>query len=199
MPRLSFSVRKSQLHIGQIRYTHLANKHCSKKKMWPFRKKKSSRKSISHPTLGTVSEPASPAGGYEATILSEDTPLKIWIDPDDKSIEEALAFASSVAAELKTVVGEAMRIAVRDLRPMYNEGWNEYDEKQPDGTTRAVQNPELSESDFKKKLTLESISITGTECIEIWLKNSNLFWGHGTFVSCLNGLDFSEARAEIFG
>lgn len=167
--------------------------------MWPFRKKKNNRQSISHPTLGTVSKSTSPAGGYEATILFEDTPLKIRIDQDDKSIEEALAFTSSVAAELKTVVREAMRIAVRDLRPVYNEGWNEYDETQPDGTTIAVENPKLSESDFEKKLTLDTISITGTECIEIWLENSNLFWGHGTFVSCLNGLDFSEARAEIFG
>ena len=168
--------------------------------MWPFnKKKKTGRWSMNHPTLGTVSESDSLSDAYKATIQFLGSPLEIQIIPDDRSIEESVTFTATIVAELESLERKAMKIAIRDLRPMYNGGWNEYDVRQSDGTLNSVRNPELSESEFEEKLSLSAISVTGNQCIDFWFKNSNLFWGHKTYVTCLDGLDLSDARAELFG
>ena len=93
----------------------------------------------------------------------------------------------------------AKRIAVRDLRDTYNGGWNEYDEAQGDGTFKSVSNPRLSEAEFEEKLSLNGINVTGKDVISFCYDNESMFWGHSEVVTSLRGIDFSDARANLFG
>jgi hypothetical protein len=108
-------------------------------------------------------------------------------------------FASYVVSDLPRLEAGATRIGVRDLCPLYNNGWNEFDEVQDDGSLKTVKNPRLDDAEFASKLTLDEIGITGNESIDFWYENSNLFWGHGVLVSALDGLDLSNAQAELIG
>ena len=90
-------------------------------------------------------------------------------------------------------------MASRDLREGYNDGWNEYDEAQDDGSFKMVSNPKLSEAEFEAKLTLNAVNVTGDGMIDFFYDDQRMFWGHSVFVNSLNGTDLSEARAEMFG
>jgi len=93
----------------------------------------------------------------------------------------------------------AKRVAVADLRETYNNGWNEYDEAQEDGSFKRVSNPQLSEAEFEAKLSLNAINVEGDRMVTFFYDDENMFWGHSVVVCSLNGTDFIEARAEIFG
>jgi hypothetical protein len=152
-----------------------------------------------HPILGAIRDSETNPDGVEAAILFAGRSIPVRINPDDRTMEEAIEFASSVVTALPNLEPAAKRIVVRDLCPVYNDGWNEFDEMQDDGSYKAVRNPELSDDDFASKFSLESIGITGISCIEFWYDDSNLFWGHGVLVVALDGLDLSNAEAELFG
>ncbi|WP_309384840.1 DUF2262 domain-containing protein [Cerasicoccus frondis] len=152
-----------------------------------------------HPVLGTLTRPKNNAEGFETIILFNGSKIEVQIEPDDQSDSDAIEFTAQVVSELARIESECRKILVRDLLPTYNGGWNEYDEVQEDGTCKTVKNPKLNQSEFDQKFTLKSLSTTGIECIDVWFDDSNLFWGHGVFVSCLDGLDLSEADAQLFG
>src|SRR5262249_15820883 len=107
--------------------------------------------------------------------------------------------AEEVVRRLPELDTLAKRVAVRDLRETYNNGWNEYDEAQEDGSFKTVINPQLSEAEFEAKLSLTAINVTGDRMIDFYYDDERMFWGHSVFVNSLNGTDFSEARAEFFG
>ena len=152
-----------------------------------------------HPVLGVIRSSEKNPNGVEAEVLFSGRSIPLRIDPDDQSLDDAIAFASEVVTSLTRLESESMQIAVRDLCPTYNNGWNEFDEVQADGSTKTVRNPQLSNEEFRSKLTLSEIGITGNECIEFWYDDSNLFWGHGVLVSALDRLDLTNARGELFG
>ena len=152
-----------------------------------------------HPVLGKIKKPKDDQDGYEAVVNYNGATLIVSIEPDDQTDHDAIEFAASVVSELARIERESRAILGRDLLPTYNGGWNEYDEAQEDGSFKTVKNPELDEVEFDKKFSLKSITTTGVECIDIWYDDSNLFWGHGVFVSALDGLDLSKADAQLFG
>ena len=149
--------------------------------------------------LGVISASDKNPNGVEASVSFAGRSIPIRIDPDDQSLDDAIAFASEVVTSLPRLETEASQIVVRDLCPTYNNGWNEFDEVQADGSTKTARNPQLSNEEFRSKLTLSEIGITGDDAIEFWYDDSNLFWGHGVLVSALDGLDLSSARGELFG
>jgi hypothetical protein len=57
----------------------------------------------------------------------------------------------------------------------------------------------VSEAEFEKKLSLNAVNVTGNQMIHFFYDDSGMFWGHSVVVNSLNGIDFSEARAELFG
>ena len=118
---------------------------------------------------------------------------------DDQPFETTLKLAAEVVRQLPELDKVAKRVAVADLRESYNNGWNEYDEAQEDGSLKTVSNPQLSEAEFEAKLSLNAINVTGDRMIDFFYDDERMFWGHSVFVNSLNGTDFSEARAEIFG
>jgi hypothetical protein len=93
----------------------------------------------------------------------------------------------------------AKRVAVADLRATYNNGWNEYDEAQEDGSLETVSNPQLSEAEFEAKLALNAVNVIGDRMIDFFYDDDRMFWGHSVVVNSLNGIDLSDAHAELFG
>ena len=84
--------------------------------------------------------------------------VKVGIMRDDQLLETTLKLAAEVVGRLAELDKLAKRIAARDLRETYNNGWNEYDEAQEDGSFKAVSNPQLSEAEFEARLSLSASS-----------------------------------------
>jgi hypothetical protein len=125
--------------------------------------------------------------------------IEIRIIPDDQAFETTLNLAAEVVGRLDGLDKLAKRIAVADLRGIYNDDWREYDQVQPDGSVRTVSNPPLSEAEFEKKLSLNEVDVTGDQMIDFFYDNEKMFAGHSVVVNSLSGLDFSDASAELFG
>jgi hypothetical protein len=134
-----------------------------------------------------------------ATIRYGSRDIKIHIIRDDQIFEATVKLASEVVSRLEELDKAARRIAAAGLRQIYNHGWNEYDEVQADGSLKAVSNPQLSEAEFDRKLSLSAVNVTGNRIIEFFYDDSGMFWGHCVVVNSLKGIDFSEASATLFG
>ena len=81
-----------------------------------------------HPVLGVLSSSQHHPRCLEGAVSYSGRSLPIRIDPDDKGLEVSIAFAAEVVTGLARLEHEATRIVVRDLCPVYNNGWTEYDE-----------------------------------------------------------------------
>jgi hypothetical protein len=134
-----------------------------------------------------------------AKVRYDSLDIKVGISRDDQPFETALELAADVVRRLPELDNLAKRVAVADLRQTYNNGWNEYDEAQEDGTFKAVSNPQLSEAEFEAKLSLNAINVTGDRVIDFFYDDEKMFWGHSIVVTSLNGVNFSDAHAELFG
>jgi hypothetical protein len=154
---------------------------------------------MKHDILGEVERSdAHPFDGL-ARIRHGSLVIKVGIIGDDQPFETTLKLAAEVVRCLPELDQLAKRVAVADLRETYNSGWNEYDEAQEDGSFKTVSNPQLSEAEFEAKLSLNAVNVTGDRMIHFFYDDERMFWGHSVVVNSLNGTDFSEAHAEIFG
>ena len=154
---------------------------------------------MKHDILGEVEQSDGHPFDAIATIRYYSRNIKFGISRDDQSLETTLKLATEVVSRLAELDKLAKQVAARDLRETYNNGWNEYDEAQEDGSLKTVINPQLSEAEFEAKLTLDAVNVTGDQMIGFFYDDERMFWGHSVFVKSLNGTDLSEARAEIFG
>jgi len=139
------------------------------------------------------------AGNRIAMIQYELRQVKIRIIPDDQALQTTLQLAVDVVGRLNELDLISNLKADRDHRDTYNDDWNEYDEAQADGTLTSISNPVLSEAEFEKKLSLNAVNVTGNAMISFFYDDDNMFWGHTVVVTSLRGLNFANARAELFG
>ncbi len=154
---------------------------------------------MKHDILGEVERTDGHPFDGVATIRYGSRDIKVRIIRDDQPLETALKLAAEVVRRLPELDKLAQRVAVADLREAYNNGWNEYDEAQEDGSVKRVSNPQLSEAEFEAKLSLNAVHVTGDRMIHFFYDDERMFWGHNVVVTSLNGTDFSRAHAEIFG
>jgi len=154
---------------------------------------------MKHNILGEIKRTEGDVIDGVATIRYGSRDVKIQIIPDDQPFETTLKLAAEVVERLHELDKVAKRVAVTDLRETYNSGWNEYDEAQADGSLKSVSNPPLSEAEFEKEFSLNAVNVTGNQMIDFFYDDSGMFWGHSVAVNSLNGIDFSKARAELFG
>ena len=154
---------------------------------------------MKHDILGEVEQSDGHPFDAVTTIRYGSRDIRFGISRDGQPLETALRLAADAVSRLAELDKLAKHVASRDLREGYNDGWNEYDEAQDDGSFKAVSNPKLSEAEFEAKLTLNAVNVTGDAMIDFFYDDERMFWGHSVFVNSLNGTDFSEARAEIFG
>lgn len=157
------------------------------------------RPPMKHHILGEIQRPDDNVFDGVATVRHGQRDIKIQMDRDDQPFETTLELAAEVVRRLSELDKSAKRIAVADLRETYNAGWNEYDEAQEDGSLKGVSKPQLSEAEFEAKLSLTAVTITGDEMIDFFYEDEGMFWGHSIVVNSLNGVDLSEAHAELFG
>jgi len=154
---------------------------------------------MNHDILGDVQLSDGRPFDAVAMVRHASRDIKVGIMRDDQSLETTLTLAAEMVSRLAALDTLAKRAAVRDLRETYNNGWNEYDEAQEDGSFETVSNPELSEAEFEAKLSLNAVNVTGDHLIDFFYDDEDMFWGHSLVVSSRNGLDFSEAHAKISG
>ena len=154
---------------------------------------------MKHDILGDVAQSDGHPFDAVTMVRHGSRDIKLGIILDDQPLETTLKLAAEVVTRLAELDKLAKQIASRDLREDFNNGWNEYDEAQDDGSFKTVVNPKLSEAEFEAKLTLNAINVTGDLMIDFFYDDQRMFWGHSVFVNSLNGTDFSKARAEIFG
>ncbi len=153
---------------------------------------------MNHQTLGDIAL-ENGNGDPVARVAYCDRKVVIRIITDDVPFEETLDLAASVAKRLAQLDTAAKQIAAVELTETYNNGWNEYDEAQEDGTFKAVSNPKLTESQFSNKLTLVAVNVTGGTMLDFFYEDENMFWGHSVVVTSMNGIELTETHAEIFG
>jgi hypothetical protein len=165
-------------------------------KLWRYAPRDAAMK---HHILGQVEKSDGHPFDAVAMIWHGSRDIKVGITRDDQPLETTLKLAAEVVSRLAELDKLAKRVAARDLRETYNNGWNEYDEVQDDGSFKRVSNPQLSEARFEAKLSLNAVNVTGNRVIEFFYDDERMFWGHSVVVSSLKGTDFSEAWAEIFG
>jgi hypothetical protein len=154
---------------------------------------------MKHDILGEVEQSDRHPFDAVATIRHGSRDIKVGIIRDDQPLETTLKLAAEVVSRLAELDKLAKRVAATDLREIYNNGWNEYDEGQEDGSFKTVSNPQLSEAEFEAKLSLNAVNVTGDQMIDFFYDDERMFWGHSVVVTSLNGIDFSGAHAEIFG
>ena len=154
---------------------------------------------MKHEILGEVEQSDGHPFDAVAIIRHGSRDVKVGIMRDDQLLETTLKLAAEMVSRLAELDRLAKRIAARDLRETYNNGWNEYDEAHVDGSFKTVSNPQLSEAEFEAKLSLNAVNVTGAQMLDFFYDDERMFWGHSVVVNSLNGIDLSEAQAEIFG
>jgi hypothetical protein len=154
---------------------------------------------MKHDILGEVEQSGGHPFDAVAMIRHGKRDINVGIMRDDQPLEITLNLAAEVASRLAELDKLAKRVATRDLRETYNNGWNEYDEAQEDGSLKTVVNARLSEVEFEAKLSLRDVNVTGDRMIDFFYDDERMFWGHSVVVNSLSGTDFIEAHAELFG
>lgn len=149
-----------------------------------------------HPQLGVLEINDNSGIG---TLSFDGRTIPLRIELGGIALDEVLSFAAIIANSLEAYDRISKEIITTDLLDAYNSGWNEYDEVQEDGTTMSVVNPVLGSAEFKVHFVLTSVTITGDSSVDLWYEDVGLFWGHSVFVESLDGTDFTNARAQLFG
>jgi hypothetical protein len=150
---------------------------------------------LKHPILGDITQED---GDGVARVSYEGRKIDIRIIADEIPYDATVDVASSVVQNLKNLDAKAKRIAATELTDTYNNGWNEYDEVQEDGTLKDVVNPKLTPDEFVTKLTLNAVNVTGN-MLAFFYDDEDMFWGHSVIVNSMDGVAFTDTQAEIFG
>jgi hypothetical protein len=120
---------------------------------------------MKHDILGKVERTNGDPFDGVAVIRYGSRDIKVGISRDDQPFETTLSLAAEVVLRLPELDRLAKRVAVADLRESYNNGWNEYDEAQEDGSLKTVSNQQLSAAEFEAKLSLNAVNVTGDRMI----------------------------------
>lgn len=112
------------------------------------------------------------------TWANEVIGLNLSMDNCD-SIEQPLAVAGELWDSETEWNNKIIECAVQYLLPLKNDTWLEEGEA------------ELTADDFKKRISLEAITVYPDGTFEFWYDDGDLFWGHSIMVSgsLVDGLD----------
>ena len=122
----------------------------------------SDRAPIEHATLGRLVYDGR-LRWYEGTVRG--LPVAVH----DASLDDALALAARVVANLDAVRQAAEDRAVADLLPLKNEAWLDEGE------------PSVPEAEFRRRLQFESVTAFA-DGAELYFADGDLFWGHTVVV-----------------
>jgi hypothetical protein len=95
-------------------------------------------------------------------------------------LPQCLALARAIVSEIAQIDERAKNAATDGMLYLYNENWREYGEfNMEDGESVEVSNPELTEEEFKSRLTLTDVSVHGDSSVSLSYDIDDLFAGHG--------------------
>lgn len=152
-----------------------------------------------HPSLGKLVSLPENEESFRGETQFNGRSVVFEIDRDEDQLEEAIEFASEIVQNLEKFDVEAKKVISKDLLDTYNTGWNEYEIYRKDGSSETVQNPTLNADEFERQFELDSINISGKDCLELWYKPNELFWGHSVYVASFEGTNLNDAQAQLFG
>ena len=124
--------------------------------------------------------------------------IELRIDPDDRPPNECLATARKLLTCFQEMNENALSVASDGLLSTYNENWREYSERREDGSHSEVSRPILDRPTFETTMQIRAVSVIGS-MVQFMYSDEGLFHGHSIFVHSIDGLEFVETHAEIFG
>lgn len=125
--------------------------------------------------------------------------VALSIEQDGSTAEAVMGLASSAVDALGELDSLARQVAAKKLLPEYNSSWREYIRVGLDGRDVAVSEPVLGERDFISRLMLTSVEATGDSCLTLSYDDGHMFAGHSVIVTSFDGVQFTDAHAELFG
>ncbi len=154
---------------------------------------------MEHPELGELRPSDEHRDLYEVSLQYRGRMIQLVIDLEGEPFEKVMDFATAVRASLSLIEANARHVACRDLLEVYNNGWNEFDELQPDGSYKTVRNPKLTAQQFGERLNLDTIMVNGQDYLTVCFDEEDLFWGHWIEVRSPSGIDMLKAQADLSG
>src|SRR5262245_33288414 len=128
--------------------------------------------------LGRLSKNASLPGTLDGSFAYGDRQIPVSLIADKTSLAGCLALARAIVSEIAQIDERAKNAATDSMLEIYNENWREYGETDEDGETVEVSNPELTEEEFKSRLTLTNVSIHSDSSVSLSYDIEDLFGGH---------------------
>jgi hypothetical protein len=129
--------------------------------------------------LGRLSENAHLPGALDGNFAYGGRQISVCLIPEKTRLPQCLALARAIVSEITQIDERAKNAATDGMLYLYNENWREYGEfDQEDGEYVEVSNPELTEEEFKSRLTLTNVSVYGDSSVSFSYDNDDLFAGH---------------------
>jgi hypothetical protein len=128
--------------------------------------------------LGPLSENAHFPGAVNGSFVYGGRQIPVLLIPEKKPLPQCLALARAIVSEITQIDERAKNAATDGMLDLYNENWREYAETDEDGEEMEVSNPELTEEEFKSRLTLTNVSVYGDSSVSLSYDNDDLFAGH---------------------
>jgi hypothetical protein len=128
--------------------------------------------------LGRLSNNALFPDTLEGSLAYGGRQISVCLISEKTRLPQCLALARAIVSELTQIDERAKNAATDGMLYLYNESWREYGEVDEDGEYVEVSNPELTEEEFKSRLTLTDVSVHGDRSVSLSYDNDDLFAGH---------------------
>ena len=123
---------------------------------------------------------------WETKYKWKEKEISLNVSAETEEIEKVIEYAKLVCLNQNVWTEKIELCAVKNLLDVKNSSWLEEDEL------------DLTEDEFRRRLTLESIIVKDLGDIEFWFNDGDLFWGHSILVRG-NLLTGEASYAEIYG
>jgi hypothetical protein len=128
--------------------------------------------------LGRLSENARLPGALDGSFAYGGRQISVCVISEKARLPQCLALARAIVSEITQIDERAKNAATDGMLYLYNENWREYGEIDEDGEYEEVSNPELTEEEFRSRLTLTNVSVYGDSSVSLSYDNDDLFAGH---------------------
>lgn len=153
---------------------------------------------MNDPVLGVLKSAPQFSTCMLASVSYQGREISLTLDPDGEEVEACLGLARDLVTSLEVLESKARAVAAEKLLDEYNQSWRTFSRARADGSMEEVIHPVLAGSEFRQRLGLESLAVTGS-MIEFCFTDDGLFAGHSIFVTSFDGTGFTDTDATLFG
>lgn len=127
---------------------------------------------------------------YEGEITLNNQSYKVSIDLSDAEVIEAEKLVNVFFANVENLLQKAKECIAQKYLKLYNENWRFGEEDEGEDVTK----PELSTTEFMQNLDLDVIAFTGSEEVEVFFFDNDMFLGHSLIAGDFDGEQFNYAQ-----